>query len=80
MVEQPALYNNMTATENLMTRCILMGVENPMDGYIRDKLEFVGLDDAYHDKRKVKDYSLGHAPTGRHRDEHGRRAGVHGAR
>jgi len=59
MVEQPALYNNMTATENLMTRCILMGVENPMDGYIRDKLEFVGLDEAYHDKRKVKDYSLG---------------------
>jgi ABC-2 type transport system ATP-binding protein len=42
-----------------MTRCILMGIENPMDGYIRDKLEFVGLDDAYHDKRKVKDYSLG---------------------
>jgi ABC-2 type transport system ATP-binding protein len=59
MVEQPALYNDMTATQNLMTRCILMGVENPMDGYIRDKLEFVGLDDAYHDKRKVKDYSLG---------------------
>lgn len=59
MVEQPALYNNMTATENLMTRCILMGIENPMGGYIRDKLEFVGLDDSYLDKRKVKDYSLG---------------------
>ena len=59
MIEQPALYNTMTATQNLLTRCILMGIENPMDGYIRDKLEFVGLDDAYHDKRKVKDYSLG---------------------
>ena len=59
MVEQPALYENLTATENLMTRCILMGIENPMDGYIRDKLEFVGLDDAYHDKRVVKNYSLG---------------------
>jgi ABC-2 type transport system ATP-binding protein len=59
MIEQPALYENLTATENLMTRCLLMGVTNPMDGYIRDKLEFVGLDDAYHDKRKVKNYSLG---------------------
>jgi ABC-2 type transport system ATP-binding protein len=59
MVEQPALYNDMTATENLMTRCLLMGIENPMDGYIRDKLEFVGLDDSYHDRRRVKDYSLG---------------------
>jgi ABC-2 type transport system ATP-binding protein len=59
MVEQPALYENLTATQNLMTRCLLMGVEDPMGGYIRDKLAFVGLPEAYLDKRKVKDYSLG---------------------
>lgn len=59
MVEQPALYENMTATENLMTACILSGIERPMDGYIRDKLDFVGLSECYTDKRKVKNYSLG---------------------
>jgi ABC-2 type transport system ATP-binding protein len=59
MIEQPALYDSMSAKENLMTRCILMGIENPDNGYIRDKLNFVGLPDAYTDKRRVKDYSLG---------------------
>jgi ABC-2 type transport system ATP-binding protein len=60
MVEQPALYENLTPRENLMTRCILMGIEHPdQTGYIKSKLEFVGLPDAYLDKRKVKDYSLG---------------------
>jgi len=59
MIEQPALYENMTATENLMTACILNDVKNPMDGYIRDKFEFVGLPESYLDKRPVKNYSLG---------------------
>ena len=59
MIEQPALYENMTATENLMTACILNGVEDPMKGYISDKFNFVGLPDSYLDKRPVKNYSLG---------------------
>lgn len=59
MVETPALYENLTATQNLRTKCLLMGIEKDSDSYIRDKLEFVGLPESFLDKRKVKDYSLG---------------------
>jgi ABC-2 type transport system ATP-binding protein len=60
MVEQPALYENMTTTQNLMTECILNGVKDPIkSGYIQDKLNFVGLPESFTDKRHVKDYSLG---------------------
>src|SRR5574344_1193740 len=60
MIEQPALYDNRAARQNLMTRCLLMGIADPdKSGYIRDKLNFVGLPESYTDKRKVKDYSLG---------------------
>jgi ABC-2 type transport system ATP-binding protein len=59
MIEQPALYDDMTAHDNLMTRCLLMGIKNPEQGYIADKFAFVGLPEATTDKRKVKDYSLG---------------------
>lgn len=59
MIEQPALYDDMTAHDNLMTRCLLMGIKNPDQGYIADKFAFVGLPEATTDKRRVKDYSLG---------------------
>lgn len=60
MVETPALYLNMTARDNLLTRCILMGVKNPIkSGYVKEKLDFVGLPYAFVDKRVVKNYSLG---------------------
>lgn len=60
MVETPALYDNMNATANMMTRCLLMDIKNPLkSGYIQHQLEFVGLFGAYTDKRKVKNFSLG---------------------
>ncbi len=60
MVETPALYLNMNARDNLMTRCILMGLKDPLQsGYVKEKLEYVGLPGAYTDKRLVKNYSLG---------------------
>jgi ABC-2 type transport system ATP-binding protein len=60
MVETPALYLNMNARDNLMTRCILMGIVDPLkSGYVKEKLEYVGLPGAFTDKRVVKNYSLG---------------------
>jgi len=60
MVETPALYLSMTARDNLYSRCILMDVvpEN-LDQYIDDKLDFVGLAEVKHSKKKAKDFSLG---------------------
>jgi ABC-2 type transport system ATP-binding protein len=60
MVETPALYLNLNARDNLMTRCILMGIKNPLkSGYVHDTLEYVGLHGAFADPRIVKNYSLG---------------------
>lgn len=57
MVETPALYSDLTAKENLMTRCILLGINDPK--VIRSRLEEVGLGEIIDSKRKVKDFSLG---------------------
>jgi ABC-2 type transport system ATP-binding protein len=60
MVETPALYLNLNARDNLLTRCILMGIKNPVkSGYVKEKLDYVGLPGAFKDKRVVKNYSLG---------------------
>jgi ABC-2 type transport system ATP-binding protein len=60
MVETPALYENMTPHQNMMTRCLLMETPNPeKSGYIQKILDFVGLSGSYNDRRKIKNYSLG---------------------
>lgn len=60
MVETPALYLNMNAHDNLMTRCILENMpKEGLEQYIKDRLEYVGLGDYYKSSKKVKDFSLG---------------------
>ncbi len=60
MIEAPALYERMDAVSNMVYACKIKGVKDPIkSGYIKEKLEFVGLGDMYSSKRKVADYSLG---------------------
>ena len=56
MVETPSLYLNMTAMDNLITQCKLMGIAVDLN-YLRETLQFVGLDPLL--KQKTKNYSLG---------------------
>ncbi len=58
MVETPALYLDLTAKENLKTRCILLGIKNDKE-VINNRLEEVGLSEIINSKKKVKDFSLG---------------------
>lgn len=55
LIEGPGLYQNMTAYENMMTKCILLGIKGK--GYIEDLLETVGLSDT--GRKKTKNFSLG---------------------
>ena len=55
IVETPALYNSMTARENLLNHAILLGL--PSTDKIDDLLKLVGLEDT--GKKKVKNFSLG---------------------
>ena len=55
LIENPGLYPNMTATENLRLKCLAMGVQKK--GGIKELLELVGLENA--GKKKVKNFSLG---------------------
>lgn len=55
LIEEPGLYKNMTAYDNLNTKCKLFGIKKP--GYIQEILEIVGLKDV--GKKKVKHFSLG---------------------
>lgn len=55
MIENPGLYENMTAYENLKLKCISMGIEK--DGYIEEILQTVGLVDV--GKKKTKKFSMG---------------------
>lgn len=55
LIEAPGLYENMTAYENLKTKCLFCGIHQK--GYIEDILETVGLADT--GKKKTKHFSLG---------------------
>ncbi len=55
IVENPALYKNMNAYDNLKIQMTLYGIKNP--GLADELLQLVGLADV--GKRKVKNYSLG---------------------
>lgn len=63
VVETPSLYLDMSAEENLKAQYRILGVPS-FDG-INDLLALVGLKDT--GKKKVKNFSLGHAPASRHR-------------
>ena len=56
MVETPSLYLNMTAMDNLIAQCKLLGIAVNQD-YLRETLQLVGLDPQL--KQKTKNYSLG---------------------
>ena len=56
MVETPSLYLNMTALDNIIAQCKLLGIA-PDTRYMHDTLHLVGLEPM--SKVKVKNYSLG---------------------
>ena len=55
LIENPGLYPNMSAYENLKMKCLCMGYSKK--GYIDELIELVGLKEA--GKKKVRKYSLG---------------------
>lgn len=55
LIEEPGLYGNMTARENLRIKCKLFGIDDIH--YIDKLLQVVGLSDT--DKKRVKNFSLG---------------------
>lgn len=55
MIENPALYQEMAASENLEALCMLYGIKN-ME-HVKEVLELVGLENA--GKKRVKNFSLG---------------------
>ena len=55
LIEAPGLYENMTAYENLKTKCLFCGIHKK--GYIEDILDTVGLSDT--GKKQTKHFSLG---------------------
>ncbi len=55
LIENPGLYGNMTAAENLTLKCKLLGIKK--QGYVEEVLETVGLSDV--GKKKTKHFSLG---------------------
>lgn len=55
LIEEPGLYKNMTAQDNLTVKCKLFGIKKK--GYIDELLETVGLKEA--GKKKVRHFSLG---------------------
>ena len=56
MVETPSLYLNMTAKDNLIAQCKLLGIAVDLN-YIHETLHLVGLDPQLN--QKTKNYSLG---------------------
>lgn len=55
LIENPGLYPNMNAYENLKCKCLALGIHKK--GYIADILEQVGLQDI--GNKKVRNFSLG---------------------
>ena len=56
MVETPSLYLNMTAIDNLIAQCKLLGIAIDLN-YLHETLLLVGLNPQL--KEKIKNYSLG---------------------
>lgn len=57
IVENPSIYMNMSAYDNLKTQCAICGVDD--DEKIRNVLRDVGLEALYNDKKHASDFSLG---------------------
>lgn len=55
LIENPGLYGNMSAADNLKLKCCLMGIKK--EGYIESLLELVGLSNA--GNKMTKKFSLG---------------------
>lgn len=55
LIENPGLYLDMSARENLKMKCLYAGIKD--DGYIDGLLRFVGLDPS--NRRPTKNFSLG---------------------
>ncbi len=55
LIEDPGLYGNMTAYQNMRAKCLLFGIKDKK--YIDDLLQLVGLGDV--GKKKTKQFSLG---------------------
>lgn len=55
LIENPGYFPNMSATENLKTKCIALGIKRK--NYIADLLELIGLENT--GNKKVKNFSLG---------------------
>ena len=55
LIEEPGLYGNMTATENLRIKCKLFGIDDSR--YLDQILHITGLYDT--GKKRVKNFSLG---------------------
>lgn len=55
LIEQPGLYMDMSAADNLKMKCLAVGVNRK--GYVNELLETVGLADV--GKKRVKSFSLG---------------------
>ncbi len=57
IVENPSIYMNMSAYDNLKTQSSILGING--DEKIRNALECVGLEELYNDKKHAGNYSLG---------------------
>ena len=59
MVETPAFFGYMDATQNLINRAILMNVKGDLKKYADDLLDFVGLSEVKNSHKRVSQFSLG---------------------
>ncbi|MBR0446768.1 MAG: ATP-binding cassette domain-containing protein [Oscillospiraceae bacterium] len=57
IVENPSIYMNMSAYDNLKTQCTILGIED--EGKIQSVLADVGLADLYGEKKHASNFSLG---------------------
>ena len=57
IVENPSIYRNMSAYDNLKTQCTILGIES--EEKILSALQDVGLADLYQDPKKAGNFSLG---------------------
>lgn len=55
LIENPGIFPNMSAYQNLKMKCICVGINRP--GYIEEILDIVGLADV--GKKKTRNYSVG---------------------